>query len=175
MRILFYYTVVFWLAFAGCKPVQKSTSKGPQGGKYNEDLSGVRPKTEEATKTDTLKTKTVKRDTKSYVEPKYTVNKQLDAVLDSIDRINLNRKFIDGFTIQVYSGQKREEALIVKKDLSAYMPNLEADVHYNQPNFRVKAGKYFNQLEAQKDYQMVKTLFPNAIIVPDKIAINQVD
>jgi uncharacterized protein YebE (UPF0316 family) len=63
-----------------------------------------------------LRPKPTKRDPKAFVEPTvYTVNKQLDAVLDSIDRINLTRKFVEGFTIQVYSGLKREDALNVRK------------------------------------------------------------
>lgn len=160
------------MAFVGCKPFLNPSAKSPQGGKYFEDLSSLRPKVEDVPSADSLRNSEAKRDAKVYVEPKYTVNKQLDAVLDSIDRINLNRRFIDGYCIQVYSGLKRDEALNVKRDLSIHLPKLEADVQYNQPNFRVKAGKYFNQLEAQKDHQMIKKYFPNAIIVPDKIALN---
>lgn len=167
-----YYTILLLLAAQGCLPVKKSATKGAQPGKYYEDLSQYRPSSEAKVASDTIKNSSVKRDAKKYVDPKFAVNKKLDSVLDSIDRINLNRKFIDGFTIQVYSGLKRDEALNVKRDLTMFLPNIPADVHYNQPNFRVKAGRYFNQLEAQKAFQLIKRNFPNAIIVPDKIALN---
>lgn len=114
----------------------------------------------------------IKRDQKLYVEPQHTVNKQLDAVLDSIDRINLVRKFVEGFTIQVYSGLNREEALNAKKQLTTSIPSLESDLQYTQPNFRVKTGKYFTRLEAERDYEQVKRYFPAAIVVPEKISIN---
>lgn len=172
MRLLLYSICLGLLLVTGCKPVQKTTTSGSQSGKYHEDLSGLRPKAETLAPDTASKEPEIKRDVKAYVEPRYTVNKQIDVVLDSIDRINLTRKFIDGFTIQVYAGLKREEALAVKKDLSIYMPKLESDVQYNQPNFRVKAGKYFSQLEAQKDFQQVKQYFPTAIVVPDRIPIN---
>ena len=107
-----------------------------------------------------------------YIEPKYAVNKKLDTVLDSIDHFNLQRNFIDGFTIQVYSGLKREDALNAKKELSSSLPDLESDVQYSQPNFRVKVGKYFTRIDAQKDYVEVKRYFPAAIVIPDKVAIN---
>jgi len=172
MYKLLYCVIVLMVAFSGCKTPQKSVT-GSTSGKYYEDLSAVRPKVEAtATEATTTNTDTPQRDVKAYVEPVYTVNKQLDAVLDSIDRINLTRKFIDGYTIQVYSGLKREEALTVKKDLLQYLPKIEADVHYNQPNFRVKAGRYSNQLEAQKDFQAIQKYFPTAIIVPDRIPLN---
>ena len=78
---------------------------------------------------------------------------------------------VDGYTIQVYSGVKREDALNVKKKLTQSLPDLESDVEYRQPNFRVRTGKYFNRLEAQKDYLAVKRHFPNAIVIPDRIGI----
>jgi hypothetical protein len=106
-----------------------------------------------------------------YLEPRHTVNAQVDAVLDSIDRINLANATIDGFTIQLYSGKQQEEALNVKKQISQAMPTLEADILFSQPNFRVRAGKYLNRLEAQKDYMAVKRLFPNAILIPERISI----
>jgi len=157
------------LIVVGCKPAQQTQTT--QGGKYSEDLSGVRPKVEEPVENTTTPEKT-KRDPKAYVEPHFTVNKQLDAVLDSIDRINLTRKFVEGYTIQVYSGLKREDALNVRKQLTQSIPELDSELQYVQPNFRVKTGKYFTRLEAEKDYEQVRQYFPAAIVVPDKIAIN---
>lgn len=161
--------VISILVIAGCKPAQQTQTS--QGGKYSEDLSGLRPKVEASTENTTEPEKT-KRDPKAYVEPHFTVNKQLDAVLDSIDRINLNKKFVEGFTIQVYSGMKREDALNVRKQLTQSIPQLDSELQYVQPNFRVKTGKYFTRLEAEKDYEQVRQYFPSAIVVPDKIAIN---
>ena len=54
----------------------------------------------------------------------------------------------------------------------SYLPNLESEVQYIQPNFRVKTGKYFTRLDAQADYMAIKRYFPGAIVVPDKIPIN---
>ncbi len=158
------------LLVSGCKPVKQTHTT--QDGKYAEDLSGLRPKVEEEETVNTTLSEKTKHDPKAYVEPLHTVNKQLDAVLDSIDRINLTRKFIEGYTIQVYSGMKREDALSVKKQLTTTIPKLESELQYLQPNYRVKTGKYFTRLEAEKDYEKVKRYFPAAIVVPDKIAIN---
>lgn len=170
MRII---TVIFSFILIltwSCKPTQ-SPQGIKQDGKYTEDLSGLRPKVEEPAET-TVVPDQHKRDPKAYVEPQHTVNKKLDAVLDSIDRINLTRKFVEGYTIQVYSGIKREDALNAKKQLTITLPDLDSELQYLQPNYRVKTGKYFSRLEAEKDYQQVKQYFQAAILVPDKIAIN---
>jgi hypothetical protein len=107
-----------------------------------------------------------------YVEPKYAVNKKLDTVLDSIDRYNTSKEFINGFTIQIYAGLKREEALNAKKNLTSSLPQLSSQVEYSQPSFRVKVGKYYSRIDAQRDYVAVKKYFPTAIVIPDKVAIH---
>lgn len=172
MKKLLLFVVVAGLLITGCKPsqqTQKTTSA--QDGKYSEDLSGLRPKAE-TLPDNTTTPDHVKRDPKASVEAKFTVNKQLDAVLDSIDQINLSARFVEGFTIQVYSGKNREEALNVKKQLTQSAPNLTTEVQYEQPNFKVKSGKYFTRLEAQKDFEQIKKYFPTAIVVPGQIVMN---
>jgi hypothetical protein len=169
MRLTFYLFVFALIVLVGCKPAQQTQTV--QSGKYSEDLSMWRPKVEAPAETP-VEEGTTKRDLKAQVDPIFTVNKPLDAVLDSIDRINLTRKFIDGFTIQVFAGTKREDAMNVKKQLTNSIPNLESELQYAQPNFRVKVGRYFTRLEAEKDYEQIRRVFPSAIVVPDKISIN---
>ncbi|HEX5172062.1 MAG TPA: hypothetical protein VFW11_22945 [Cyclobacteriaceae bacterium] len=161
------FIYVFITLLVGCKPYQSTTTT--QAGKYSEDLSSLRPKIQSPADS-VSNSQPIKKTT--YVEPRYNVNRQLDNVLDSINHINLNRKVVDGFTIQVYSGLDREAALNAKKSLTTSLPDLESEVQYNQPNFRVKAGKYFNRLDAQKDFIAIKKVFPSAIVIPDKIEIN---
>jgi hypothetical protein len=167
LLILFVCSVVM----AGCAS-KVTTSGTASGSKYSEDLSVWRPEAE--VKKDTSKTSaTTPGRTKSnqYVEARHAVTAQVDAILDSIHSGNLKTGAVDGYTIQVYSGVKREDALNVKKKLTQSLPDLESDVEYRQPNFRVRTGKYFSRLEAQKDYLAVKKYFPNAIVIPDRIGI----
>lgn len=156
----------------GCKPTQTTQKTSAQAGKYSEDLSGLRPKADQPAEDQATSPDKIKRDPKAYVEAQFTINKPLDAVLDSIDRINLSRKTIEGYTIQVYSGTNREEALNAKKQLTLSIAGRTSEIQYEQPNFKVKSGKYFNRLEAQKDFDQIKKIFPAAIVVPGQISIN---
>jgi hypothetical protein len=163
------YLIYLFLA-AGCSaPKSTTTSKTTSGGGYTEDLSLLRPKVEMPR--DSVVETTERGKTTVYVEPKFAVNEKLDTVLDSIDRINLARKFVEGFTIQVYSG-KREQALDTKKQLTNLLPEISSEVQFTEPIFRVKAGKYYNWIDAQGDFTLIKKYFPAAIIIPDKIALN---
>src|SRR5690349_18370109 len=131
-----------------------------------EDLASIRPRFP-AQPTTTVQTQQQQVTT---VVPVLTVNSKVDAVLDSIDRLNSLRKFVPGFTIQIYSGQNKEDANNAKKKLSD-VADMKADLQYVQPKFRVKVGAYFTALEAQKDITFLKRFFPNAILVPETIQI----
>jgi hypothetical protein len=156
--------LLFLTAFAISCAAQKGNSKSY----YHEDLYQLRPKIEDVV--DTLPNANLVRE-KSDVVASRNVNAKVDVVLDSINRFNASRKFIDGYTIQIYSGQNREEAMNAKKKMSSEVPELNADLEYNQPKFRVRAGNYFSRLEAQKDLLRLKRAFPNAILVPEKILV----
>lgn len=157
-----------FLAF-GCAST-RTASTTSTAGKYTEDLSVWRPETEKAI--DSAKATVPERTrTNRYVPAKFAVNEQVDAILDSIHDRNLDRGYVDGFTIQVYSGGRREDALNIRKTLAQSLPDLQSNVEYKQPNFRVLSGKYFSRLEAQQDYLAVKKYFPNAIVIPDRVPI----
>jgi hypothetical protein len=170
MRMFGYpFYLVYVYVLTACAPTA-SVSTSADKSRYSEDLSLLRPKTEVKSDTVVVKSPEKTKNT-TYVEPKYAVNEKLDAVLDSIDNINLAKKFVEGFTIQVYSG-RREDALNTRKQLTSLLPDLSSEVQFTEPIFRVKAGKYYNWIDAQGDFTLIKKYFPAAIIIPDKIAIN---
>lgn len=164
---------IFILAIAllsRCKPASRATSSRQQDA-YYEDLSSLRPQINQPPAEEQKENSSDVRSNDRYAEPMFTVNKKVDAVLDSIDRFHLARGYVDGYTIQVHAGTKRDEALNVKKNMLLYLPQFEAEIQYSQPTFRVKTGKYFSILEAQKDFLTIRRYFPSAILVPDKIPV----
>lgn len=136
---------------------------------YYEDLSSLRPKISLAE--DKKKDSALILQPKEIDPAKKNINAKVDAILDSIDRFNLTRKFIDGYTIQIYSGQKKDAALETKVRLGEEGIGLTPNIQYQQPKFRVTVGKYYSRLEAQKDLLRLKRIFSSAILVPERIMI----
>lgn len=153
-------TLVIVLAFTLESMGQKSKPY------YHEDLYSLRPKLAEPI--DSLSQRE-KLGEKHFVAATANVNEKVDDVLDSINRFNITRKFIEGYTIQIYSGQNREEAMNAKKKMTEV--GLNGSLEYTQPKFRVRFGNYYSRLEAQKDLIRLKSSFPNAILVPEKILV----
>ncbi len=133
---------------------------------YHEDLYSLRPKLAEPV--DSLSQRE-KLGEKQFVAATGNVNEKVEDVLDSINHFNVTRKFIDGYTIQIYSGQNKEEAMNAKKKMTEV--GLNGALEYTQPKFRVRFGNYYSRLEAQKDLTRIKKGFPNAILVPEKILV----
>ena len=142
---------------------------GGSSSAYHEDLSAFRPQVPADTAS------TVRKDPRERemisVTPTLQVNRTVNNVLDSIATLSQMRKFVDGFTIQIYSGTSREDAMTAKRKMTE-LPDLIAILQYNQPKFRVTVGSYYSRLEAQKDLQQIKKILPTSILVPEKVAIN---
>jgi hypothetical protein len=155
-------------AMLNCCSAQLSNKKSDKS--HSENLSIYRPKlsADSAAKDASLTTSV--KSIPEVTTPTLNVNKKVDAVLDSIDKFNELRKFVDGYTIQIYSGTNREDAMNAKKKMSDAQ-DFTAVMQYNQPKFRVTTGSYFTRLEAQKDFMRIKRLFPNSILVPEKVPI----
>ena len=151
--------------------VQQSTSNS-SAETHAEDLRMERIKFEEEPKKDVSAANVPEsKDPHKNIPATQTVNVKVDSVLDSLDRLNQYRTFVDGFTIQIYSGQNREEAIGAKSKMVMEANDLDASVQYTQPKFRVTSGQYYSKLEAQKDLLRIRKLFPNAILIPEKISI----
>ncbi len=137
---------------------------------FSEDLTSVRPNYEVEKNDSIIESYQVVKE-RPVMAATNTVNTKVDLVLDSLSKLNQQRKFFDGFTIQIYSGQNREEALSTRSKVVKDVNDLEANIQYTQPKFRVTVGRYFTKLEAQKDLKRLRRYFSNAILVPEKIQI----
>jgi len=142
--------------------------------KYVEDLSIHRPEipTIKGDSNTAIEVRQPENNLTAFIEPQYDVTEELDAVLDSIDRIREDIKYVSGFTILVYSGTSSERAHIARGKVYSSLPDSQPLLKYDEPNFRVKVGKYFSRFEAQKDYTEIRKKFSSAIVIPERIPIN---
>ena len=167
--------LVFFVAIAGCvtKPASMSSVD------FDEDLSVYRPNYSDSVKVKENKnhSSTDKPETVTYstpnVKPSHDVTASLNTFLDSVSHRNREYAYYTGYTIQVYSGQERQRATEIKDDVYMFLPDAKPAVHFESPFWKVKVGKFYNTIEAQKTFVKIKAEFPNAIIVPEKFKLNQ--
>jgi hypothetical protein len=161
------FCVITCAIYFAITPIEASAQRANKP--YVEDISAYRPTFE--WKADTAKKIQQYNIEVVATKPTNNINVRLHAILDSIDRQNLQKKFVDGFTIQIYSGQNREEATNTKQKVLQEFAVLTSSLQYVQPKWRVTVGSYFSKLEGQKDLNRLKSYFSGAILVPEKIQI----
>jgi hypothetical protein len=108
---------------------------------------------------------------KERIEPTNHIQNELDSVLSIIKKSRERIKYINGLTIQVYSGNNRELANSIKQKLYSLSDSYNPIVKYDQPNYKVSIGEYFTRFEANKDYTFLRKEFSQALLVPKKILI----
>lgn len=160
------YRLIILLFLAACKASSPSSSTST----YTEDLSIHRPvmlpveDEPEESNTEVVQT-----------EPYTPLTGHIKEELDSISMVaiaaNKEGRYVDGYVIQVYSGNSREAANQARSKMYEYFAELEPKVSYRQPNFRVKAGKFTNRLKANKIHQKVKEEFPRALLLPERFLV----
>jgi hypothetical protein len=89
---------------------------------------------------------------------------EIDRVLTLKKELNKDQGFIK---IQVYSGNRMgaEKALAKFQD---DFPSNVVEMKYETPNYKIWAGKFRTQLEADRELRLVKKSFPNAFSLKPK-------
>ncbi len=165
VRILF-ILVIF---ISSCASVHSQKRKGSdeEAKEFNEDLSAFRPKYE----AEVEKASPAAANTKEQLVPKNDINRFLAEKLDSVYSYNLGITSADGYRILVYVGTSSEEARNQRSYAYQTLPLEKSYTDWRQPNFKVKVGDFVDKLEAYYAYARLVKIFPNAIVVPDKVNI----
>ena len=98
-------------------------------------------------------------------------NKELENIYITYENTPKN-KYLNGYTIQIFSGLEREKADSIFFTADSIYSELDIYTLYDQPNYRVKVGKYFYRINANKALNNLINDFSEAIILPERIKIN---
>lgn len=154
------------LLLVGCKA---ATPPSASNGAYSEDLSIHRPVIviEEAQPAGATPALTIEQ----YVPMEDHIAVELDSISKIALAENKAGKYVDGFVIQIYSGNDRSKANSALAEIADDYPDLNPKMSYRQPNFRVKAGRFTNRLQANRIYEQVKGAFPKALLIPERFLL----
>jgi len=160
------FTLIFFCLFIILFSCGKKSSvqKGPQVSEN--ELKEFRPNYPE-TKTQIP----IAEKEKVAVTPTQHQNAELEAKLSQVYEKNKNIKVVQGFRIQVYSGNDRLLAEKAQKTILELYPDSKPEIIFFQPNFKVKVGDFYDRSEAQLMYNKLKNYLPQALVVPEKVKI----
>lgn len=81
--------------------------------------------------------------------------------LDTADVVRLSDEKVNGFKIQVYSGQSRAEAESKQAQVRAEFKKHQAEVSYNSPSWRLRVGNFITRADAEAVLVEMKEAFPS--------------
>lgn len=168
MRALrFIVLTVITVGVYSCKTSSVTTTSTET---YREDLSVLRPEIRSA------KVDTVALDSSKVMARNEKIAGHIKMELDSVNQIiieqNRSRRYVDGFTIQVYTGTDRDKANEAVRIVREINPELDPTMRYVQPSYKVKVGQYISKLEAHAIYESLREEFPLALLIPERIPVD---
>jgi phosphoglycerate-specific signal transduction histidine kinase len=160
--------LLFGFFIVGCVSTQQTSTASKT---YREDLSEYRPKVDTAFEMENNK-KSSFRKTSEYFDAEGDVTMLLNKKLDTLAENNKEIRYVNGYSIQVYSGSSSSDAYAARDTARVILPEIRTDVEYKQPIYKVRVGRFTERLEVQRTLLKLKPKFPSAISVPQRIYIN---
>lgn len=96
---------------------------------------------------------------------------ELDRIIALEEKQNI-QKYLNGYSIQIFSGTERNIADSIFHKVDSIYSEYETFSIYDQPNYRVKVGKFYYRIKAHQALENLKRYFAEAIIVPERIKLN---
>jgi hypothetical protein len=103
------------------------------------------------------------------VESSIIDHSNIGSLIGSHKKIIKKSPFTEGYRIQIFNGNSREEAMKVKSDFYNKFPSIRCYTVYQQPYYKVRVGDYPNPESARNDLKLLGRHFPSSFLVPEKI------
>ncbi len=103
---------------------------------------------------------------------RYNIETPIESIQEDYIRTWRRLGEIDGYRIQIaaVTGTNSKSTAESERYLfSSRYPSIPAYISFKEPYFRIRVGNYATRLEAYFALQEIRTSYPNAYIIPDKI------
>lgn len=136
---------------------------------YDEDISMVRPKYEAKPEVILEPTRVISVEKSGIVTPPPHANQQIQEAIDAIAEKNKAVAQTQGYRIQVFSGNNRNEYEQARGYILQHFPTFETYVSYSQPTYRLKVGDFLTKADAEKYLSSLVGRFVGAKVIYDNI------
>lgn len=89
--------------------------------------------------------------------------------IESHGMVVKKKPFTEGYRIQIFNSNNRDEATAAKSDFYSKFPNMRAYSVYQQPYYKVRVGDYPNPESAKADLKKLARSYPSSFLVPEQI------
>ncbi len=98
---------------------------------------------------------------------------RIDTLINRYILYNMRTGGLDGFRIQIYNSSDRNakvESGKMEAEFIARFPGIKSYATFERPGYyKIRVGNYRTRTEGTKDLLMIRKVWPDAYMVPDKI------
>lgn len=104
------------------------------------------------------------------------MQKGIEQLLRKSQQIHYEKGGMEGFCVQIYSGDSREESQRIKSQFMRSFPEIKS-IFYERvsPNWKVRVGKLRTRLEVKKLQSVIKEMYPSAYITEKIVPFGRFD
>ena len=104
------------------------------------------------------------------------MQKGIEQLLRKSQQIHYEKGGMEGFCVQIYSGDSREESQRIKSQFMRRFPEIKS-IFYERvsPNWNVRVGKLRTRLEVKKLQSVIKEMYPSAYITEKIVPFGRFD
>ena len=92
-------------------------------------------------------------------------------VMNLYQKFGTEKRAINGYRVQLTSNTNRTLVMDMKSKFMQEYPEVNAYVVYQQPQLKLRVGDFTSRAQATKFMEEIKSGFPTAFIVPDKVFV----
>lgn len=109
--------------------------------------------------------------TKDTIELKSSIidHSGVQKYIEKHQKIIKKKPFIEGYRIQIYNGNNKEDANKIRAEFYSNYPSMRCYLTYQQPYYKVRVGDYQDQGSAKADLKKMARTYPSSFLVPDQI------
>ena len=102
--------------------------------------------------------------------------KGISKLINKEFKIRKKSNGLEGYCVQIYNGQNREDAQKIKYQFMKKFPKITS-VTYERvnPNWKVRVGQFRTKMEAEKLEHLIKTKYPFCFVSKLKVPIGDFD
>ncbi|OHX67097.1 hypothetical protein NH26_12460 [Flammeovirga pacifica] len=153
-----------------CKPSQTTSSSSSSTVITNTDFASYMPVPEHVE--EVSKPQDIEETVTSNTLPTGDVNEEVNTILGDLASRDLGG--IPIYRIMVYSGSNRARAEDVVYNLKERFGNYEVELTFEQPNYKVKAGYYYDRLTAHAEHTKIKRKYRTSFLIKEKMNVDDV-
>jgi hypothetical protein len=98
-------------------------------------------------------------------------DREIQQIIQEKRVYNLNNNEMIGYKIQLFNGISETRARSIYSNFMAMFPDVNAQLFFEQPEWKVQVGNYSTQLEANKALLVIRKEFANAFPLKTKIRV----